>query len=218
MNTLSRKIIVLAIAATMVFAVAVLGGCGVSALQSGLNALQADIVYLYENGGMLSQLDEKQERIDAFRNGANGTLNAAQKRQLHEMQRKVDYMRNGVCDCELKEFFDLTDPKDIWDGNVNEHSPFNSIFVIFRRIRDGKPYPILELRHFNLPTAVYFVYLVSETPPTWSGNPELGEFFRQSGFIHLAESRPQTLSSAIRHLESLCFVQSVHPLRMHTIA
>ena len=85
MNTLSRKIIVLAIAVTMVFAVAVLGGCGVTpelTLQQQADAIGAQVFY-WQNGGnptlddidaLLTQLAELRAEVERLHGGNEALL------------------------------------------------------------------------------------------------------------------------------------------------
>lgn len=107
--------------------------------------------------------------------------------------------------------FDLTDPKQTWDGNINDVDIYhpNVIFVIFRKTKNHDSYPELELKHFNFAKEMkveMLEYMHLEKPPTWAG-----EDFRQSAFIHLSESTAETLLDIIRHLENLEFVQQIEP-------
>ena len=116
---------------------------------------------------------------------------------------------------DILDVFDLTDPKDIWDGSFNDVQ-FDSlipnthdvaIFVTFRRIRDGEEYPTLEACHFDLSNIKNFLYSTHQKPHDWP----VGKVFRQTAWIYLLDNTPTAFAGAIRHLENLCFIVSARP-------
>jgi hypothetical protein len=117
----------------------------------------------------------------------------------------------GCADKDWSKDFDLSDEKVIWDESTfvdDEHTTIEKLIIIFKKT---DTYPQLELRHFKMSNAKQFVYT--------NLNPNEGELYydgwRQSGEITLRKTDKQSIIDAIRHLESLPFVKSVH--QMHNI-
>ncbi|MCL2675124.1 MAG: hypothetical protein FWE84_00805 [Firmicutes bacterium] len=113
------------------------------------------------------------------------------------------------------EHFDLTDPKEIWDGSFEDGlfeflipgTEDAAIFIFFKQIKEGAWYPQLEVRHLGLAGIRSFEYCSQSKPQDFPDDLA----FRQTAFLFLTESNPETFTSAIRHLERLDFVRSATP-------
>ena len=162
----------------------------IDALLAEIEVLRADIVLIEgDNTALLARIDKYETQLKTLRNEVN-ILNA----------------------------FDMTDPKDIWDGcftdiqfELHNQHPFDvAISITFRRIHEGAEYPLIEARHLGLDNIRYFSFI--QFPPChwedhWSP-------FRQRATLFLTVSNEYTFTAAIRHLETLCFVKSARPVNI----
>ncbi|MCL2821608.1 MAG: hypothetical protein FWD86_00195 [Firmicutes bacterium] len=111
--------------------------------------------------------------------------------------------------------FDLTDPKEIWDGsfdegqfeNIREGAKDVAIRITFKQLKDGVNYPELREQFLGLSNIREFRYTIQRTPDNWSGK----YVFRQSALLFLNDNNPTAFTQAIRHLESLDFIKSATP-------
>lgn len=110
----------------------------------------------------------------------------------------------------LKEF-DLSDPKIIWEGSINDDFTDDSVIVVLRKT---STYPELELKHFKLNNAEGLEYMGGVRPPDYfftPGNELLLINYRQIVLIHLTPQGKEKIIETIRELEKLDFVKSISP-------
>ena len=91
---LGKKIIVIAVAAIMIFAVGLLGACDIdTSWQRDFNALAVEVAVLEQNGNATSeQIADAQGRLDALENRANSNR---QREQIQGLQTRITALYNG---------------------------------------------------------------------------------------------------------------------------
>jgi len=104
---------------------------------------------------------------------------------------------------ELVKQFDLTDPKILWKGSIDDEFTDDLVIVLLRKT---STYPELELRHFKLDNAESMRY-IGKIPSPGYMNPD----FRQIISITLREHGKDKVVEAIRHLETIEFVKCAEP-------
>lgn len=107
----------------------------------------------------------------------------------------------------LKEF-DLSDPKIIWAGSIEDDFADNAVVVTMRKTTT---FPELKLEHFKLDNVESLEYI--SLRPTESYVKDGGDIseFRQIAIIYLKESGKEKVAEAIRQLEELEFVKCAGP-------
>ena len=125
--------------------------------------------------------------------------------------------------CELG--FDLSDPKEIWEGTIEdlENGEFVGssaaewgVLVTFRKSLEQ---PKLGLEHFNFINAFIILYYPEfnavfshESINLWPLICLEVEESRQYALIFLREYGYDMVIDAIRHLDTLCFVKYAEPI------
>jgi hypothetical protein len=112
---------------------------------------------------------------------------------------------------EILKQFDLTDPKEIWEGSIEDNFADDLVLLVLRKT---STFPELELRHFGLDNAESMYYLGGARPPDYfftTGYEEVLKNYRQIVFIKLNEHGKEKVIEAIIHLETLGFVKSADP-------
>lgn len=141
---------------------------------------------VYKNGNFY-------ELKDAYKHGI------ITKDILFELQKKIE--KNII----LKHF-DLTDEKNIWNGNINDPYILDDSVIV--TLKKTNTYPELDLSVFGLDNAISMEYLDGITMPDNIAKPEK---WRQKIIIYLKPEGKEKLLETIRIIEQLEFVKSVNP-------
>ncbi len=104
--------------------------------------------------------------------------------------------------------FDLSDPKEYWEGTINDAFADD---ILTLEMRKTSTYPELKLSDFKLDNAKTVEYVSIRPKEDRMNDAEYIAGFRQLVFIHLDQHGKDKVVEAIRHLEKLEFIKSASP-------
>ena len=176
-------------------------------LQEKIKELEKEIEQQQEE---YRQLTEENAVLGNSVNKITNELNEAKER-LKEYQEQVEYYR-------VVSQYDLSDPKEYWQGNVEDYSSMLGVvsYSLLIQFRKTASYPIIDKKMLKLDDKFTFVDLglayIYEDPKLFDENYWQShdiEEFRQTAWI--ITERSGGINKLIEHLEKLEFIKSVQP-------
>lgn len=204
---MSKKLIIIAVVAIMLLGVFGLAGCTESLDDYKSTAKAAIQTYALEKGLNNEYTAENWADIESIADQGLVAVEEANNKPAVDtavitVKVAMDDVPTEVEMAKILSEFDLTDPKVLWEGTINDEFEIDRVIIIMKKTTT---YPELELLYFGLSNGDRLEY--SWIRPSSENTPN----FRQILTIYLKQQGKDKVIAAINELEKLEFVKTVEP-------